>query len=112
MFYPAESAGLIPPHAWTRNALHELVAERLDGRKLIVVANREPYIHRHKSDGDGEIECIQPASGMASALHPILVASGGTWIAHGSGDADRVVVDDFDRVAVPPDDPSYTLRRV
>src|SRR5688572_10902792 len=107
MFYPAESAGLIPPHTWTRGALHELVAERLDGRKLIVVANREPYIHRYKSgERESEIECIQPASGMASALHPILVASGGTWIAHGSGDADRVVVDECDRVAVPPEDPS------
>jgi len=113
MFYPAESAGLIPPHTWTRDALHELVAERLDGRKLIVVANREPYIHRYKrGEREGEIECIQPASGMASALHPILVASGGTWIAHGSGDADRVVVDECDRVVVPPEDPSYTLRRV
>jgi alpha,alpha-trehalose-phosphate synthase [UDP-forming] len=109
MFYPAESAGAIPPNRWTRDSLHDLISTRLGGRKLIVVANREPYIHRHRGE---EIECIQPASGMASALHPILVASGGTWIAHGSGDADRVMVDEHDCVEVPPEDPAYTLRRV
>lgn len=89
--------------------LHELVDAKLGDRKLIVVANREPYIHRYRGT---HIECIRPASGMAAALHPIVAASGGTWIGHGSGDADRVTVDAADRVEVPPDDPSYILRRV
>src|SRR5688500_5097569 len=109
MHFPHENAGAVPPNRWTRESLHALVAARMEGRKLIVVGNREPYIHRYNGD---QIECIQPASGMASALHPILVASGGTWIAHGSGDADRAVVNERDHVAVPPEDPSYTLRRV
>ncbi len=89
--------------------LRDLIAARLGSRKLIVVANREPYIHRRR---DGRIECIRPASGMATALHPIMVAAGGTWIAHGSGDADREAVDSASRVHVPPEDPAYTLRRV
>jgi alpha,alpha-trehalose-phosphate synthase [UDP-forming] len=94
---------------WTRTGLQDLIAEKMTGYKFIVVANREPFIHRYAGD---KIEVIRPASGMASALDPIMDASGGTWIAHGSGDADRDTVDDKDRVAVPPDDPMYTLRRV
>ncbi len=104
-----ESPVALPHGAWTRETLHELIVSKIGDRKLIVVANREPYIHQYSGE---RIDCIQPASGMATALHPILIASGGTWIAHGSGNADRAVVDDWDRVAVPPEDPSYTLRRV
>lgn len=104
------SAGPSSNRTWTRESLHDLIVSRLGDRKLIVVANREPYIHRYEASG--RIECIQPASGMATALHPILTASGGTWIAHGSGSADRAVVDCRDHVSVPPEDPSYTLRRV
>jgi alpha,alpha-trehalose-phosphate synthase [UDP-forming] len=102
-------AETIHSRTWTHAMLHELVATRLGERKLIVVANREPYIHRYQ---DGRVECLRPASGMATALHPIMVAAGGTWIAHGSGDADRAAVDACDRVEVPPEDPAYSLRRV
>jgi trehalose-6-phosphate synthase len=94
---------------WTKEALHSLIENRLAGTRFIVVSNREPYIHRLQ---DGEIVCLSPASGMATALNPILRESGGTWVAHGSGEADRLMVDDFDHVRVPPDDPQYTLRRV
>jgi len=79
------------------------------GYRFIVVANREPIIHSYVGD---QITVLKPASGMATAIDPIMDASGGTWIAHGSGDADRDVVDEFDRIRVPPDNPSYTLRRV
>jgi alpha,alpha-trehalose-phosphate synthase [UDP-forming] len=94
---------------WTKEALHDLIENKLRGYQFIVVANREPYIHRHVGK---RIECIFPASGMATALDPIIRACGGTWIAHGSGDADREMVDAHDHVQVPPDDPCYTLRRV
>ena len=77
--------------------------------RFIVVSNREPYVHAMHQ---GRVECITPASGMATALDPIMRASGGVWIAHGSGDADRLVTDALDHVAVPPDNPRYTLRRV
>lgn len=79
------------------------------GYKFIVVANREPFIHNYSGD---QITVMKPASGAAAAIDPIMDASGGTWIAHGSGDADRAVVDEFDRVAVPVERPTYTLRRV
>lgn len=94
---------------WTKEALHNLIEEKLHDHKLIIVANREPYIHRF---ADSKIECINPASGMATALDPIARACGGIWVGHGSGNADRDTVDSRDRVQVPPDDPKYTLRRV
>lgn len=94
---------------WTRDALHNLVSTNLRGTKFIVVSNREPYIHTRKN---GEIRILRPASGMATALDPILRAANGTWIAYGSGDADRDVVDYRDRISVPPEAPAYTLRRV
>jgi len=94
---------------WTRDVLTEFVRTKLEGYRFIVVSNREPFQHRHAETG---IECVQPASGMASALDPVMRACGGLWIAHGSGDADRQMVDRFDRVQVPPEAPGYTLRRI
>jgi trehalose 6-phosphate synthase len=96
---------------WDKESLHELIETKLTDFQIIVVANREPYVHRFVGDGE-TVECIRPASGMASALDPVMRASGGVWVAHGSGDADRATVDPFDRVMVPPENPSYTLRRV
>jgi trehalose 6-phosphate synthase len=94
---------------WTKEALHDLIRSRLQDYQLIVVANREPYVHRH--DG-GRIQCLRPASGLASALDPVLRACGGVWVGHGSGDADRRTADPCGHVGVPPEDPRYTLRRV
>jgi trehalose 6-phosphate synthase len=94
---------------WNRDRLEHVAATRLRGAKLIVVANREPYIHRFR---DGAVEWFRPAGGLTAALDPVMRACGGTWVAHGSGDADRAVCDRYGRVRVPPDDPSYTLRRV
>ena len=95
---------------WTKEQLFELVSSQFSDYRFIVVSNREPYIHTQGADG--KIECMRPASGMAAALDPILRASQGLWVAHGSGNADKLTVDDGDCVAVPPDAPSYTLRRV
>jgi trehalose-6-phosphate synthase len=81
----------------------------MNGFKFIAVSNREPYIHWQNG---GRIECMQPASGLTTAIDPIMRASGGVWVAHGSGSADRAVVDKYDRVQVPPEEPLYSLRRV
>jgi len=94
---------------WTPERLKEHVKAKLHGRPLFVVSNREPYMHMHKGR---KVECIVPAGGLVTALEPVLRASGGTWVAHGGGDADFEVVDDKNRLKVPPDDPRYTLRRV
>lgn len=94
---------------WTRQTLQRIVAQRMRGTKFIAVSNREPYIHESRN---GRIECVRPASGLTSAIDPIMRASGGVWVAHGSGSDDRASVDALNHVRVPPEDPTYTLRRV
>jgi trehalose 6-phosphate synthase len=94
---------------WTPNALQQVVREHLHSPEMFVVSNREPYIHNKGPNGP----VVQvPASGMVTALEPIVRACAGTWVAHGSGSADREAVDRYDHVRVPPENPSYTLRRV
>ncbi len=95
---------------WTAQALHQVVRDQLRSPQMIVVSNREPYIHNRGDDGRPLVHL--PASGMVTALEPIVRACAGTWIAHGSGTADRQVVDIHDRIRVPPSDPAYLLRRV
>ena len=87
---------------WTGTSLQEFVREHLGDELFIVVSNREPYIHRFNGE---QILCQLPASGLTLALDPVMRACGGLWIAHGSGEADRRVVDSHDRVRVPPDRP-------
>jgi len=94
---------------WTAERLRVQVQNRLKDSALFVVSNREPYTHVRRGKS---WEAVVPASGLVTALEPILCACNGTWIAHGSGDADRETVDEHDRLAVPPDEPQYTLRRV
>ncbi|MDD5217059.1 MAG: trehalose-6-phosphate synthase [Candidatus Omnitrophica bacterium] len=94
---------------WTKERLKDYLLTKLQGKQLYVVANREPYIHRKKGSA---IECIMPASGVVTALDPVMRATGGMWIAHGAGDADRETVDKKDQLRVPPWKPSYTLKRV
>jgi trehalose 6-phosphate synthase len=95
--------------AWTPETLRAILRSDLRGENVLVVSNREPYIHDRRGDG---VAVRRPASGLVTALEPIMRACSGTWIAHGSGSADREVVDGRDRVAVPPEHPSYSLRRV
>ncbi len=86
-----------------------MVEEKFSGRKIIAVSNCQPYTHFRSGD---RLECARPASGLVSAIDPILRASGGVWVAAGDGEADRAAVDSLNHVLVPPDDPAYTLRRV
>jgi trehalose-6-phosphate synthase len=94
---------------WTAERLSVQLRTRLDEGHLFVVSNREPYMHQRNGKA---VDVIVPPSGLVTALEPVLNACDGTWIAHGSGSADAEVVDNHDRLRVPPDDPRYTLRRV
>ncbi|HSA66889.1 MAG TPA: trehalose-6-phosphate synthase [Methyloceanibacter sp.] len=94
---------------WSPATLRTLLEEELPGTQVLVVSNREPYIHNRKN---GAIELQIPASGLVAAVEPVMRACGGTWIAHGSGSANKETVDANDRIAVPPADPAYMLRRV
>ncbi|MGE5743407.1 MAG: alpha,alpha-trehalose-phosphate synthase (UDP-forming), partial [Gemmatimonadota bacterium] len=94
---------------WTPDTLRGILRRELRDQEVIVVSNREPYIHVRQGEA---IVVRRPASGLVTALEPVMRACSGTWIAHGSGSADRDVVDDQDRVGVPRDHPAYQLRRV
>src|SRR5882672_311739 len=96
---------------WTAERLRVSLQNKLHDKPLFVVSNREPYMHVF-NEKDKSINVIVPASGVVTALEPVLRACNGTWIANGSGSADREVVDAKDQLRVPPDHPSYTLRRV
>ena len=91
---------------WTEERLKQFVRMRFGDQAIYVVSNREPLSHVY--DGK-EIRTQQPASGLVTALEPIMLACGGVWIAHGSGAADRA---GGERVGLPVEDPAYTLRRV
>jgi len=94
---------------WTAERLRVYQQATLEESRLFVVSNREPYEHVFRG---GSLETIVPASGLVTAMEPILRACDGTWIAHGAGDADHETVDEHDRLRVPPEEPQYTLRRV
>ena len=94
---------------WTAEKLREHVRAKLDGRRLLVASNREPYRHVRR---DGGVACETPASGLVTGLEPVLRACGGVWVAHGDGDADRETADGKGRLSVPPGSSQYLLRRV
>ena len=89
--------------------LRRLVAERMPDTSLVVVANREPYMHVKDDD---RVALVRPASGLVTGVEPLVRACGGSWVAHGSGSADRETADAKGRLAVPPQNPEYVLRRV
>jgi len=96
-------------NVWTRDRLRAQAVDSLAGGQLVVVSNREPYMHQFR---DGKPNIIVPAGGLVTALDPVLQACGGLWVAHGAGDADRQTADAEGRLTVPPGDSRYTLRRI
>lgn len=96
---------------WTEAKLKDLIHAKLGDNSLFVVSNREPYMHVFDENLGKEI-CIRPASGVVTAIHPILSACGGTWIAHGSGNADKKFVNSKDKLGIPPEDNRYILKRI
>jgi trehalose 6-phosphate synthase len=95
---------------WGPEALRRILRQDLKGDEVLIVSNREPYVHVRRKDNVIEIQ--RPASGLVTALEPIVRACSGTWIAHGAGNADRDTVDRNDHVMVPPEHPAYRIRRV
>ncbi len=95
--------------AWSAARLKSTLTERLEGERVVILANREPYIHEKSNGG---VKVVHPASGLVTALEPVMRACSGVWVAHGGGSADRQTVDAHDRVRVPPGEESYAIRRV
>ncbi|MGA2090495.1 MAG: trehalose-6-phosphate synthase [Endomicrobiales bacterium] len=96
---------------WDEGKLKNLVNAKLGENSLFVVSNKEPFMHVVNKDTQ-QIQVIRPASGVVTALSPILKACGGMWIAHGSGSADKQFVNSHDKLGVPPEDIRYILKRV
>ena len=95
--------------AWTKKSLKKCIKNTIGDRLLIIASNREPYIHIRK---EGKIEYIRPVGGAVTALDPIMRVCAGTWVAYGSGGADREVVNSDSEIRVPPESPKYTLKRI
>ena len=85
---------------WTPQRLKNTLSRHLHGERVVIVANREPYIHERTSDGD--VTVVHPASGLVTALEPVMRACSGVWVAHGSGSADREASDKHGRLRGPP----------
>jgi trehalose 6-phosphate synthase len=96
--------------SWNPQRLKATLNRLLYGERVVILANREPYIHHRGPDGAVTVQ--HPASGLVTALEPVMRACSGTWVAHGSGSADRETVDAHNRVRVPPGEESYVVRRV
>jgi trehalose 6-phosphate synthase len=94
---------------WSAARLRDVLRDRLAGRRVIIVSNREPVIHQWAGD---HIATQHPASGLVTALEPVVRVCSGVWVAHGSGSADRATVDSQDHFLVPVNGGSYALRRV
>lgn len=93
----------------TAESLKEMVSEKIGEARFVVVSNREPYMSVFRA---GKVACLRPASGMVTALEPVMRATRGLWVAHGSGNADRLSSDPEGKIMVPPEDPQFVLKRV
>ena len=91
--------------------LKQTLHQHLQGERILIVANREPYSHRARAGRarvgrpPGQRARHGPGAGDARVLRRV----GGPWkrVGRSSRPPTRA-----GRLAVPPDDPSYTLRRV
>jgi len=95
---------------WTKKNLQALTQEKMGDYRFVVASNRQPYVHSF-SRGK-KIGWQRGVGGVISALDPVMQACQGLWVAYGNGDADQKVTSKDGKVKVPPDKPSYLLKRV
>ena len=111
--YPDQPTDATLLGQWTQERLSGVAKELFVDAPLVVVSNREPYLHHLSGKTKGELTWRRPPGGLVSALDPVMQAiKGGLWVAQGVGEGDRISVDPSGRVPVPPDKPAYTLKRI
>lgn len=94
---------------WTKKTLQKTISERMADYTLIIASNRQPFQHSLKG---GKLTCYREPGGLVTGLSPVMEAVSGTWIAVGTSEEDRKTVDSAGHVRMPPQNPSYTLRRI
>jgi trehalose 6-phosphate synthase len=77
---------------------------------LIVLANRAPLTVTRPVDG--RLSMKRSASGLVTALEPLVARYAGTWVAHGAAPDGHGCVDHRDGLSVPPANPRYRIRYV
>ena len=95
--------------SWNKDTLRRLVLREMGEYRLVVVSNRQPYIHEII---EGELSFVVSSCGVTTAIDPIMQECGGSWVAFGGGQGDWAAVDDKNRIMVPTDDLAYTPRLV
>jgi len=106
---PEREDAAYTPKRTTREDLLQWSRAFMRDKRLVVVSNREPYTHQREA---GHIRLVRNVGGLTVAMDSVVQALGGTWVAYGHGNADRAAVDEHNRVRLPDDDPTFTLKRV
>ncbi len=96
---------------WDEQRLKEFIRAKLGTNELLMVSNREPYMHIFENE-TSKIKCIRPASGVVTAIDSVMLACGGIWVGHGAGNADKKMVNSKNKVGVPPGENKYILKRI
>ena len=111
--YPGRPTEATPHGQWTQERLRSVARELFADAPLVIVSNREPYLHHLDEENQNDLTWRRPPGGLVSSLDPVMQAiEGGLWVAQGTGEGDRLSVDASGRVPVPPDNPTYTLKRI
>jgi trehalose-6-phosphate synthase len=95
--------------AWKKQTIEKLTSERMRDHQLIIVSSAEPYTHAYHKD---KITVTRGSGGIITAMEPIIKANGGLWIAYGRGPADKEMVNEEDKLKLPPGRNQYTLKRL
>ena len=95
---------------WNKERLVKTIQEEFDGSQLVIISNREPYLHDYAPDG--KIKARRSVGGVSISFDSILRATKGLWVAYGGSKADKASVDENDQVKLPPGSERYTLKRV
>ncbi len=94
---------------WDKTQLKETIQTQMGDYKLIIASNRQPYSHIKKGS---EIICQRQPGGLVTALTPVMETVNGTWIGTGTSPYDKEVVDSDNKIQLPPDNPSFSLKRI
>src|SRR5688572_5961374 len=94
----------------TARDLTNFAREALRDKQFVAAIQREPYMHVRTPNDSIRIQ--KTVGGGGVLLNGILRKVGGLMVATAAGDADADVVDSRSRIKIPPNEESYTLKRV